>query len=59
MIGHMVDDRFNRRNKKKYTLNSQRAITLVAVALLLLLPVSIRNSWALAIGVVSSRPDKH
>jgi hypothetical protein len=37
----------------------QRGLTLVAVAMLLLLTVCIRNSWAIAIDAVSTHPDGH
>jgi hypothetical protein len=37
----------------------QRGLTLVAVGMLSLLTIGIRNSWAIAIGVVSTRPRRH
>ncbi|MGO9992526.1 MAG: hypothetical protein ACLPTF_08415 [Steroidobacteraceae bacterium] len=37
----------------------QRGLTLVAVAMLLVLAVAIRNSWGIAIDVVSTHPDRH
>jgi len=37
----------------------QLGLTLVAVAMLLLLAVSIRNSWAIAVDVVSTHSDRH
>ena len=36
----------------------QRGLTLVAVGMLSLLAVAIRNSWAIAVGVVSTRPSQ-
>jgi lysylphosphatidylglycerol synthetase-like protein (DUF2156 family) len=36
----------------------QRGLTLVAAGMLSLLAVAIRNSWAIAIGVVSTRPGR-
>jgi hypothetical protein len=36
----------------------QRGLTLVAVAMLLLLTLGIRNSWAIAITVVTTRPGR-
>jgi len=37
----------------------QRGLTLVAAGMLSLLGVAIRNSWAIAIGVVSTPPGRH
>jgi hypothetical protein len=37
----------------------QRGLTLVAVGMLSLLTLGIRNSWAIAIGIVSTRPRRH
>lgn len=37
----------------------QRGLTLVAVGMLSLLALGIRNSWAIAIDVVSTRPGQH
>ncbi len=37
----------------------QPGLTLVAAGMLSLLGVAVRNSWAIAIGVVSTRPDRH
>jgi hypothetical protein len=37
----------------------QRGLTFVAVGMLSLLAVAIRNSWAIAIGVVSTPPGRH
>lgn len=39
--------------------DTQRGLTLVAVAMLLLLAVAIRNSWAIAIDAASTHPDGH
>ena len=39
--------------------DTQRGLTFVAVGMLSLLAVAIRNSWAIAIGVVSTRPGRH
>ena len=39
--------------------DTQRGLTFVAVGMLSLLTIAIRNSWAIAIGVVSTRPGRH
>lgn len=39
--------------------DSQRGLTFVAVGMLSLLVIAIRNSWAIAVGIVSVRPDRH
>lgn len=39
--------------------DTQRGLTFVAVGMLSLLTIAIRNSWDIAIGVVSKRPDRH
>jgi hypothetical protein len=36
----------------------QRGLTLVAVAMLCLLTIGVRNSWAIAVGIVSRRPGR-
>ena len=38
---------------------AQRGLTCVAVGMLSLLTIGIRNSWAIAIGFVSTRPGRH
>jgi hypothetical protein len=39
--------------------NPENGLTIVAVGMLSLLAVAIRNSWAIAIGVVSTPPGRH
>jgi len=39
--------------------DTQRGLTFVAVGMLWLLAIAIRNSWGIAVGVVSTRPRRH
>jgi hypothetical protein len=39
--------------------DAQRGLTFVAVGMLSLLTIAIRNSWAIAVGLVSTRPGRH
>jgi len=39
--------------------DTQRGLTFVAVGMLALLMIAIRNSWAIAVGVISTCPGRH
>jgi hypothetical protein len=39
--------------------DTQRGLTFVAVGMLSLLTIAIRNSWAIAVGVISTLPGRH
>jgi hypothetical protein len=39
--------------------DTQRGLTFVAVGMLSLLAIAIRNSWGIAVGVISTRPGRH